>query len=196
MKFLRVLAPLFAAFLAAACYPVTTSNPIGTTAGFNADPGLAGLWRAEMAKTKDETVYFHFLPMQDGSFKVVIVSGGEKLDGDWSVVRVTGANLGGHNFLNAEMVFNNGEKEDNSTRGKVPLLYRKESDGRISLYLVSEQAAKDAIQRGDIAGIIEAGDFGDVTITAEPDDLDKYFASDEGAGLFAEKFATLTKMGQ
>src|SRR5262249_47126128 len=141
-------------------------------------------------------VYFHFLPMQDGSFKVVIVSGGEKLDGDWSLVRVKGASLGGRNFLNAGVGVNNGKKEDKAPGGTIPLLYRTESDGRISLFIVSEQAAKDAIQKGDIAGIIEPGEFGDVTITAEPDDLDKYFGSDEGAALFSEKFATLTRMDQ
>jgi len=195
MKVLRGLVALCAVALAA-CYPVTTSAPVGTSVGFSADPNLAGLWRAEMAQSKDEVVYFHFLPMQDGSFNVVIVSGGQKLDGDWSVVRVKSAALGERNFLNAEMVFNNGNKEENGARGTIPLFYRTESDGRISLFIVSEQAAKDAIQRGKIAGSIEPGDFGDVKITADPDVLDKYFGSDEGAALFTEKFATLTKMDQ
>lgn len=196
MKIFRVLVSLGAALLAAACYPVTTTVPVGTSAGFTADPNLAGLWRAEMAQSDNEIVYFHFLPMEDGSFKVVIVSGGEKLGGEWNVVRVTEANLGGRNFLNAEMVFSNGKKEAPSSHGTVPLLYRTESDGRIALFLVSEDAAKDAIQRGDVAGTIEPGDFGDVKITAEADDLDKYFGSDDGAALFTQKFATLTKMDQ
>lgn len=196
MKAVRVLVSLWAALLAVACYPVTTAVPVGTSAGFTADPNLAGLWRAEMAQSDNETVYFHFLPMEDGSFKVVIVSGGEKLGGEWSVVRVTEANLGGRNFLNAEMVFSNGKKEAPSTRGTVPLLTRTESDGRITLFLISEGAAKDAIQRGDVAGTIEPGDFGDVKITAEAEDLDKYFGSEEGAALFTQKFATLTKMDQ
>jgi hypothetical protein len=185
-----------AALLIAACYPVTTTNPVGTTAGFSAAPELAGLWRAEMAHSKDEVVYFHFLPMEDGTFKVVIVSGGEKLGGDWSIVRVTVANLDSHHFLNAELVFNNGKQETDAAKGIVPLLYRVEPDGRISLYLMSEDAAKEAIQRGEIAGTIEPGDLGDVNLTAEPDDLDAFLGSDAGASLFTEKFATLTKMAQ
>lgn len=187
---------LCAAFLIAACYPVTTANPVGTTAGFSADPDLAGLWRAEMAHSGDEVVYFHFLPMEDGSFKVVIVSGGEKLGGEWSVARVTASSLGDHHFLNAELVFSNGKRETDTAHGTVPLLYRSEADGRVSLFLMSEDATKEAIQRGDIAGAIEPGDFGDVKLTTEPDDLDAFMGSDAGAGLFTQKFATLTKINQ
>ena len=94
------------------------------------------------------------------------------------------------------MVFNNGKRESDPSRGTVPLLYRFGSDGRVSLFLVSEDKAKEAIQTGAVAGAIEPGDFGDVTLTAEPDDLDKFFASDDGAALFSEKFATLTKVSQ
>lgn len=149
-----------------------------------------------MAQSKDEIVYFHFLPMDDGSFKVVIVSGGEKLNGEWSIARVKAASLGDHHFLNAELVFNNGKRENDPKHGTVPLLYRLESDGRVSLFLIAEDKAKDAIQSGAVAGTIEPGDFGDVTLTAEPDDLDKFFAGDDGAALFTQKFATLTKMSQ
>lgn len=196
MKAFRVLVAACAAFLAAACYPVTTTSPVGTSVGFSTDPALAGLWRAEMAQSNDEVVYFHFLPMDNGSFKVVIVSGGEKLNGEWSVVRVQAASLGDHHFLNAEMVFNNGKRESDPSRGTVPLLYRFGSDGRVTLFLVSEDKAKEAIQTGAVAGAIEPGDFGDVTLTADPDDLDKFFTSDDGAALFSEKFATLTKVSQ
>lgn len=196
MKVFRMLAAIYALFLAAACYPVTTTNPVGTSTGFSADPALAGLWRAEMAHSAGEIVYFHFLPMQDGSFKVVIVSGGEKLGGEWSVARVSAANMGEHHFLNAELVFSNGNRESDSARGTVPLLYRMEADGRVNLYLMSEDAVKAAIQTGAIAGTIEPGDLGDVSVTADPDDLDRFLTSAEGAGLFTEKFATLTKMGQ
>jgi hypothetical protein len=196
MKAFRVLVAFYAVFLTAACYPVTTSSPIGTSAGFSADPALAGLWRAEMAQSTGETVYFHFLPAQDGSFKVVMVSSSEKLDGDWSVARVTAANVGDHHFLNAELVFSDDKRQDNSARGTVPLFYRVEKDGRVSLFLMSEDAAKNAIQRGLVAGTIEPGNLGDVSITADADNLDKFFGSDDGAALFTQKFATLTKMGQ
>jgi hypothetical protein len=196
MKAFRMLVAASALFLLAACYPVTTASPIGTTVGFSTDTALAGLWRAEMAQSDDEVVFFHFLPMDDGSFKVVIVSGGEKLNGEWSVARVRAASLGSHHFLNAEMVFNNGKQESDPSHGTVPLLYRYESHGRVSLFLMSEDKAKEAIQSGAVAGAIEPGDFGDVTLTAEPDDLDKFFAGDDGAALFTQKFATLTKVSQ
>lgn len=196
MQAFRAAIAIFGILLMAACYPVTTAAPVGTSVGLSADSALAGLWRAEMAHSKDDVVYFHFLPMEDGSFKVVIVSGGEKLNGEWSVARVTAASLGASHFLNAEMVFNNGKRETNSSHGTVPLLYRIEAGGRVSLFMISEEKAKDAVQSGEIAGTIEPGDLGDVTLTAEPDDLDKFFSSDEGAALFTEKFATLKKMSQ
>lgn len=196
MKTFRMAAAACAVFLLAACYPVTTASPVGTSVGFSTDPALAGLWRAEMTQSKDEVVYFHFLPMEDGSFKVVIVSGSEKLNGEWSVARVKAANLGDGRFLNAEMVFNDGKRESDSSHGTVPLLYRFESNGRVSLFLISEDKAKEAIQSGAVAGTIEPGDFGDVKLTAEPYDLDKFFAGDEGTALFTEKFATLTKVSQ
>jgi hypothetical protein len=196
MKAFRAAVAICAMFLGAACYPVTTATPVGTSVGFSADPALAGLWRAQMAHSKDDIVYFHFLPMGDGSFKVVIVSGGEKLDGEWSVARVTAAKLGAFHFLNAEMVFNNGKRESDTSHGTVPLLYRVEANGKVSLLLISEDKAKDAIQKGEIAGTIEPGNLGDVTLTAEPDDLDSFFAGDDGAALFTEKFATLTKVNQ
>ena len=119
MKAFRVLVAACAACLAAACYPVTTTSPVGTSVGSSTDPALAGLWRAEMAQSNDEVVYFHFLPMDNGSFKVVIVSGGEKLNGEWSVVRVQAASLGDHHFLISEMVFNNGKRESDPSRGTV-----------------------------------------------------------------------------
>jgi hypothetical protein len=94
------------------------------------------------------------------------------------------------------MVFNNGKRESDTSHGTVPLLYRVEANGNVGLFLISEDKAKDAIQNGNIAGTIEPGALGDVTFTAEPDDLDKFFAGDEGAALFTEKFATLTKVSQ
>src|SRR6185437_16562226 len=142
MKALRMFVAVYAVFLLTACYPVTTTSPIGTTVGFSTDTALAGLWRAEMAQSDDEVVFFHFLPMDDGSFKVVIVSGGEKLNGEWSVARVKAASLGDNHFLNAEMVFDNGKRTSDPKHGTVPLLYRFETDGRVSLFLISEDAAK------------------------------------------------------
>lgn len=149
-----------------------------------------------MAHSEGETVYFHFLPMQDGSFKVVIVSSGEKPGGEWDVAHATAANVGEHRFLNAELVFSNGKRESDSTHGTVPLLYHVEEDGRVDLFLMSEESAKSAIRNGAIAGTIEPGDLGDVSITAKAHDLDKFLASDEGAALFTEKFATLRKISQ
>lgn len=196
MKAFRVVVAVCAIFMAAACYPVTTSIPVGASSGLSADPALAGLWRAEMAHSEGETVYFHFLPMEDGSFNVVIISSGEKPGGEWNVARATAAKIGDRRFLNAELVFSDGKPESSSRHGTVPLLYRTEKDGRVSLFLMSEDETKKAIQKGEIAGTIEPGEMGDAFITATGHDLDSFLASHEGSSLFNEKFATLTKVHQ
>ncbi len=54
MKFMRFAVLAAAMLFVAACLPVTTKNPVGTTVGFKQDPALVGLWRAEPDKDKDD----------------------------------------------------------------------------------------------------------------------------------------------
>jgi hypothetical protein len=184
-----------AALLLAACFPPTTTHPVGTTVGLANDPTLTGLWRGKMQNDDERDVYFHFLPSSDGTIAVVLVQAGTQPDGDWSVAAVTTAILGPNHFINAQLQFSDGKADDEDmARGTVPLLYRFESANRIVLYLMDEDAAKDAIQTHKIAGTVEQGQFGDATITASPQDLDAFMATRKGASLFGERFATLTKM--
>jgi hypothetical protein len=50
--------------------------------------------------------------------------------------------------------------------------------------MLDEDKVKAAIQAGKIAGTIESGDYGDVTITADAAALDAFFATPEAAKLF------------
>jgi len=181
--------------LLAACYPPTTTHPVGTTAGLSNDAALTGLWRGKMHNDEDRDVYFHFLPQADGTIAVVMVQSGAQPDGDWSVATITTATLGSNHFMNARLTHNGDSDDDDAGQhGTVPLLYRMTGPDKIALFLMDEDATKAAIKAHDIPGTVEPGQFGDAVITAAPKDLDAFMASKKGAALFGERFATLTKI--
>lgn len=192
------ITPFLAAALSlllAACFPPTTTHPVGTTAGLANDPALSGLWRGRMQNDEQRDVYFHFLPATDGTITVVLVQSGTEPDGDWSVASITTATVGNNHIMNARLTFSGGKAdEEDAARNTMPLLYRFEGPNRLVLYLMDEDATKAAIQTHRIAGTVEPGQFGDATITASPKDLDAFMASKRGTALFGERFATLTKM--
>jgi hypothetical protein len=181
--------------LLAACYPPTTTHPVGTTAGLSNDAALTGLWRGQMHNDESHDVYFHFLPQSDGTIIAVMVQSGSEPDGDWSVASITTAMLGTNRFMNAQLLYDGVKAEEKGTaHNNVPLLYRMDGPNRIALFLMDEDAAKAAIQAHDISGTVESGQFGDATITAGSKDLDAFMASRKGVALFGERFATLTKI--
>ena len=59
--------------------------------------------------------------------------------------------------------------------------------------LGGEEAAKAAIASGAIAGTVADGKLGDVELTATPQKLDAFLASEKGAALFTEKLVTLKR---
>ena len=179
-----------AGLLATACLPVTSTSPIGSSAGLGPDPALAGAWKT--APQADETgpTYLHFLADAKDGMTVLIVSHARgKGDSGWSEYRVTAATLNGHHYLNALAVQDDGKPvSDASATRNMPLLYTLSADGKtLSLYLIDEAAAKAAIKAGKLDGTIEPGDFGDVVLTAAPDKLDVFFARDDAAALFDKK---------
>ena len=184
-----------AMLLLTACFPPTTTHPVGIGAGLVNDPALTGLWRGRMQNDEEREVYFHFLPATDGTITVVMVQAGTEPDGDWTVAAITTATLGTNHFMNAQLQFSDGKADDeDAARGTVPLLYRFEGANKLVLYLMDEDATKAAIQAHQISGTVEQGQFGDATITASPKELDAFLASRKGVALFRERFATLTKM--
>lgn len=195
MRIRSVLFVAGAAMFLLACFPPTTSHPVGTTVGLANDPALVGLWRGKMKNAEDRDVYFHFLPSADGKITVVMVQGGSQPDGDWTVATITTATLGQNHIMNAQIQFSDGKPDDEDmARGTAPLLYRFDNPNRVTLFFMDEDATKAAIRAHKIAGTVEDGQFGDATITASPRDLDAFMASRKGTALFGERFATLTKM--
>lgn len=194
MKRLYAAAAISVALLLAGCLPVTSETPVGTTTGFRNDNALYGTWKGRMEDEKTET-YFHFLPDKDGSITAVLVSAqGGKEDAGWMTFALRTATLGTNRIMNAVEATDNGKPPEDAMKGaNIPLLYTISNGRKLTLYLLDEDKAKDAIKAGKIAGTIEAGNFGDVKITANAGALDAFMATPEAAKLF-KAFIVLKKV--
>jgi len=195
---IRILVLCGAALFVAACLPVTTKHPVGSTAGFKPDPALLGLWKGH-GDDRDpgepaEDAYFAFLRSGDGAITVILITP-EKDGDDWGTFHVEAATLGANHFMNVHGELKNGKPDDDSlSKENILFLYSLGADGKLTLTLLDEKATAAAIMAGRIAGTVDPGSMGDVHITAEPAALDAFFATKEGAALFSAKFVTLTKL--
>jgi hypothetical protein len=92
-------------------------------------------------------------------------------------------------------VLNNGKPADgDEAKADILMLYQLGKDGKLTLRLMDEDSVKAAIQAGKIKGEIEPGNTGDVRITAEPKDLDAFFATKESAALFVKPLIVLDRV--
>lgn len=193
MTLVRFAAVATLALLAAACLPVTTSTPVGTTVGFRPDPALAsGMWKGH-GQSVGQTVYASFFPQDDGSITALMISAGGK-DAGWAQYSIQTAALGSYTFMNAHEVSSDGKPAEGVEAQKVfPLLYRVNGDGALVIYLLDEKRAAAAIKSGKIAGTIEPGNDGDIVFTAAPADLDAFMQSPDGRALFVKPLAIFKK---
>lgn len=196
---LRLALAVCSMLFAAACLPVSTTAPVGSTVGLGVDPALIGTWKVipQKAEAAGSPGYVHFLHGENNSFSALLVATGtaEKGEGEWSAYALTAAELGDHHYLNARPLSQNGKPaEGREARLNVPVLYRIQRDGSIAFYLIGEEAAKAAIAAGEIAGTVSKDKLGDVTLTAPPAALDKFFATDAGASLFTERLMVLRRL--
>lgn len=195
---MKTFAPILAALAAlvlSACYPPTTTHPVGTTIGIKNDPLLDGTWKAEPEpdSTSGKFYYYHFLTAKNESILAVLVPSAGAAN-DLMLFRLTTARFGKFGIMNARLEA--GPESDGSEQppGSVPVLYRVDAKGKLTLYLLDEDATKEAIRAGRIAG--DAGKAGtdDAVISADAPTLDKFFQSRTGQGLFKKPFAVLTKV--
>jgi hypothetical protein len=200
MNAVRFAVALAVSFLVTACLPVTSSNPVGTTVGFTADPALTGLWRGQVHQPEG-WVYMTFFPQTDGTTTALLISPPDSTrkdssaQGDWSVYSLQTAVLGEYHYMNAKEISNNGKAPDAAQADKTfPLLYRVNSDGALVIYLLDEKAAAVAIKSGAVAGTITQGQFGDITLTADPATLDAFMATPAGRALFVKPLILLKKV--
>ena len=179
-------------FAATACLPVTTSSPISPAVS-KPDSVLTGMWKGKVGETRAMS-YLTFFPQSDGALKVVmLMPPAANEDGGWMVFHARSVTLGPYRYLDARQIDDGGKPPD-ARLAHVPVLYDVSGEGVLVLYLIDEAAAREAIQKGEIPGMIERGEYGDVTITADPAALAAFLRSDTGRALFKKPFAMLERV--
>jgi hypothetical protein len=180
--------------LLAACYPPVTMRPVGSTAGIRNDAALAGTWRTLPHDDDKGGGYFHFLPRKDGGYLVIAVPEAGSESEDVLIAMVTSARFApGFGYLNAVLSDPRGIRLPDNPPGTVPVLYRFDAKGTLSLYLPDEKATKAAIRAHRIAGDTGKSDTDDAKITADAKALDAFFRSPEGQALFTKPFAMMRR---
>ena len=180
---LRTVLSLAFALLLAGCLPVTSKTPVGTTSGLGTDPALIGTWHGSN-ENKDGHVYLHVTANGEQPFTLVLVSAEGK--DDPMLLQAKTAQLGQNRFLDVLTMLDgkgNDFKLSDFDGGSVPVLYRIVRN-TLTLYMLDEDKVKAAIAKGDIAGTVEKGDYGDVQLTADAKTLDAFFAKPEAVKLF------------
>ena len=190
---IRLGTAIGAALMVTACLPVTSTTPIGTTAGYKPDPQLTGMWKSQ-ADSSGGIGYFTFFPQNDGSFKVILLDPPASGDsGGWMVFEIHTVRLGAYQYMDARETDDSGKPPDPKLT-HVPVLYRVGEDGSLALYLMDQDAAKAAIKTGKISGTAEQGDYGDVILSAAPAALDAFLGTAAGRALFTKPFVTLQRI--
>jgi hypothetical protein len=194
MTTLRFAILALAALALAACLPVTTDNPIGSTAGFKPDPALIGMWKGRGVDKDDKDGYFAFLRNEDGSMTATLTtfeSDADQLD----VYQAQVVSLGANHIMNVRARSQNGTPaNEEDARQIIPIRYDIGKDGKLTLFLLDDKKTTAAIKAGQLKGTVREGSDGDGHITADPKSLDAFFATKEGAALFGAKLVTLTKV--
>lgn len=194
MKAFRLTLAIGLALCAAACLPVTTSAPVGSTVGFVNDGAIEGSWSGRIDKDSP-TTYFHFVANDDNTITFVGVttkSGEDK--GGWGTYTLTTALLGGHRYINARETLDDGKPASpDAQKTNIPLLYTVSGD-TLTLYLLDDDLTAAAIAAHKIDGKVTKGQYTtDVAITSDAAHVDKLLSSDAGAKLF-KVFVVLTRL--
>jgi hypothetical protein len=183
MGIFRLLSVICMGLLAAACLPVTTTAPVGSTTAMTPDPALTGVWKGRPPKEKDEG-FFTFLPQSDGTITVIFAEPNGK-DANWGIYSLKTSTLGTYHYMNLHEVSSDGKAvEDAEAQKNILALYRVNGDGALVIYLADEKRVGAAIKANKIAGTVDATKYGDITITASASDLDTFMASADGRALF------------
>ena len=185
MNALRCSLVALLALCLCACLPVTTKTAVGETAGFVNDPALTGTWAGHFDKDSPDVTFFHFIPRDDNTITFIGVSTPQKdTTGGWGWYAVTTATLGGHRYLNARDMMDDGKPAPPEAQKNIPMLYTIKGD-TLTLYLLDEDLTTKAIEAHVIAGDVVKGQYTtDVTITADAAALDAFLKTDAGAKLF------------
>ena len=188
MRLRRAIWAIACTLLLAGCLPVTSKTPVGTTTGLGADDALYGTWKG-YGEPEHVLSYIHFLPKKGEGIGAVLVNPkSDSDDGSVGLFLLRTSKLGANSFINVVKIYNGMEENDSSwgelNDASVPMLYKFGKNHTLTLYLLDEDKAKEAIQAGKLSGAVESGNFGDVKITSDAAALDAFMATPEAAKLF------------
>ena len=194
MKTIRHIFAALAVLALGACFPPTTSKPVGTTVGFKTDPALEGLWRTQPDPDSRKFLYYHLLNTKDGTmFAVIVPSRGG--DFDMAVLKLTTVGFGDFGYLNARWMMDPKHEVPDQSPGTIPVLYRFGAKGELEIYIPDEGATDAAIQAHRIAGKVDNGGADHTAlVTADGPALDRFFRSATGRALYKKPFAVLTRV--
>lgn len=193
---LSLLFTLFAILGLAACLPVSSKTPVGSTVGFKADPALLGTWKARDPDGTSAPAYIHFLGNADGTMTAVLVEPPQKENqGEYSVYRLRAVTLDANHILNTQEITNNGNPAEGPlTEENMLFLYRSDSKGKLTLYQMDDKAVAALIKSGVIAGEVEPGQDGDVRLTADAASLDAFMRTPRAGALFSKPLVAMVKV--
>jgi hypothetical protein len=198
MKAIRFAILCALALFVAACLPVTSDNPIGSTVGFRPDPALLGVWKGRGSGKEPEDMkyaYFAFFRNDDGVGMSAMLMTFESDADQWTVYDAQVATLGANHIMNVRERSQNGTSaNEEDARQLIPVRYDIGKDGKLTLSLLDDKATAAAIKAGKLKGTVQQGSENDGHITADPKSLDAFFASKQGAALFSAKLVTLVRV--
>jgi hypothetical protein len=195
-------ARLFAAiaFLAilSGCSGITTNYPVGISGGVQTDARLLGGWRVvetnnKQVRNAEGEGYIFFLPRKGGGYTGVWMAWSRPpaAKPDMALFDIITGRIGATGFINARLVDQNEKPVDAKDPGYWPGLYRFDQNGRLHIFIFSDQGiklAESAVQNHRLAGASDEQSAGkdssgknnkntNVHITADPKLLDIYFAA-------------------
>ena len=194
MKIIGLILAAAAALALSACFPPTTTHPVGTTIGLKNDPLLVGTWKADPPpdETDHKFYYYHFLPGKDGTILAVLAPGDGE-ESDLILVKLTTVRLGAAGIMNVRFLPGPDNADVGRPAAAIPVLYRLDAKGTLLLFTPNEGKVKDAIRAGKISGNTGENSSGDAVITADGPALDRFFLSPAGLALFDNKVTVLKK---
>jgi len=188
---------LVAVALLAACRPVVSTAPIGTTVGQGADPRLLGSW---VDAGSGSGWSFVNSPQRDGSIKVancqqVTEHGCKTL----VFLRVHTVQLGAFRYIDAVLTDKNGHPLAHSDApGHILLAYDIDAKGVLTFAFMNADLARSAVKAGKLAGVLTDPDHSgivDVTLTAPGAQLDAFLATPQGHAMFASTSPGIFRKG-
>jgi hypothetical protein len=185
---LRVVALTIALAALGACTTVSTHHPIGIANGEANDTSIMGSWKF-ISKDMNDTAFAFILSQPAGGIRGVLVVASEN---EWWEAEIVAGKAGDHGMLNVRPLRKNGDPVEGGDKieGYYPLRYSVGADGNIALFLWSDDAMKDAVRQGRIAGTATASG---IVLTAESKELDAFFAQ-MAPVIFPMPYATLERM--